>query len=146
MTKMDKLQEIKKELYRYRNGIISESLKKLYGPDIVVFGLLIPQIKEIAAKYSKDIELGFQLWNEKNIRESRLLSMLIIPEEMLDKEKASNMIMEVRNNEEAELLPFFLLRHLPYATELYKELMGKDLSNPYSSYCLDMLKKNLSQS
>ena len=93
------LQDIKKDFYRYRNGIVAESLRKLYDPDVLIFGLTVPQLMEIARKYPKDLKLGLQLWKDKKTRESRLLALYLIPVALLEKETAREMFLDIRNFE-----------------------------------------------
>lgn len=136
---------IKRDFFIFRNGIIANSLKKLYSDDKIIIGLNAPQFMELAKKYPKNLDLGLALWKEKNNRESRLFSLYIIPSEKLDKETAKSMIYDVESCEEAEFLSFKLLKHLQFGKELYEELSKENECSPMSCYCLNMLKKNLDQ-
>ena len=137
------LQDIKKDFYRYRNGIVAESLRKLYDPDVLIFGLTVPQLMEIARKYPKDLNLGLQLWKDKKTRESRLLALYLIPVALLEKETAREMFLDIRNFEEADFLTFRILRNTSYSEELYNDLCKKNLYDPNLKYGLTMFKKNL---
>ncbi|MCH5240419.1 MAG: DNA alkylation repair protein [Muribaculaceae bacterium] len=146
-----KLQEIRHSFYAYRNGIVSESLKKLYPADAMIFGLTVPQFNEIAARYGKYLELGRELWKEKNIRESRLLALYILPPELIDEGEAKSMIRDVRSIEEAEMLAFKVLRNLKDAnlileklSEPEKEFEELNQRDPVR-YCLEMFARNLQQ-
>ena len=139
------IREIKKDFFSLRNGIIAESIKKLYPEGKIIFGLNVPQFMELSKKYPKNMDLGFSLWKDKKCRESRLLSLYIIPLEELDKEIAKSMIRDVESIEEADFLSFRVLRNLPYAQELYKEISSEDQPSESSSYCVSMFKKNLDQ-
>ena len=136
------VKEIKKDFFRFRNGIVAGSLKNLYEPGTMIFGLMQPQLMEISKKYPKDLELGLKLWADKTSRESRLFSLYILPPSLLDKQTAINIFLDVRNIEEADFLAFKILRHLPFAKELYKELESLKMSQP-AEYCLKMFKKNM---
>ena len=137
------LQDIKKDFYRYRNGIVAESLRKLYDPDVLIFGLTVPQLMEIARKYPKDLKLGLQLWKDKKTRESRLLALYLIPVALLEKETAREMFLDIRNFEEADFLTFRILRNTSYSEELYNDLCKENLFDPNLKYGLTMFKKNL---
>lgn len=137
------LQDIKKDFYRYRNGIVAESLRKLYDPDVLIFGLTVPQLMEIARKYPKDLKLGLQLWKDKKTRESRLLALYLIPVALLEKETAREMFLDIRNSEEADFLAFRILRNTRYSEELYNELCKENLFDPKLKYGLTMFKRNL---
>lgn len=136
------IQEIKKDFFRYRNGIVAEALRKLYPINKMIFGLTVPQLIEIAKKYPKDIDLGLKLWRDKNNRESRLLSLYLIHPEELDRETVLEMINDVESTEDAEFLAFKILRKLPFAEEFYNEISSASFSQ-YPAYCMKMFRKNL---
>ena len=137
------IQEIKKEFFRYRNGVLADSIKKLLPDGTLIFGLMLPDLMQISKRYSKDLGLGLKLWEDKKNRESRLLSLFILPPEEIERETAKNMFIDIRSIEEAELLPFKILRHLPYAMNLYQELVQESFTDPNIIHALDMFKKNL---
>lgn len=140
---LNSLNEIKKDFYSLRNGIVAESLKKIYPEGKIIYGLNVPQLMNLTQKYPKDLSLGLNLWKDKKCRESRLLSLYLIPPSLLGKEMAKEMILDVESTEEADFLAFKLLRNLPYAKELYDEIINADITAPLSSYCVKMFKKNL---
>ena len=141
---LDKTQEIKKDFYRFRNGIVADALKKIYPTGKLIYGLTVPQFMEIARKYPKDLNTGLKLWQDKKVRESRLLALYLIPPVELSKEVAKDMLFDVDSTEEAEFLAFRILRFLPMAKELLKELNEEKLPTTEAEYCLSMFKKNLS--
>ena len=139
---------IRKDFYRFRNGAVVESLKNSGTPYAYVFGLLLPQLKEVARNYPKDIDLARALWEEKDCREFRLLSLYLLPLEILNKDDISIFINDIRTIEEAELLPFKVLRNLSYANEILNDLKNYSseltIQSPIYSYFLKMFAKNLS--
>ena len=137
-----KIQQIKKDFFIYRNGMIADSLRKLYPPGLTIYGLLVAQLMEMAKKYPKSLKLGLALWNDKQNRESRLLALYILPVESIDTKTATMLINDVRSIEEADLLAFKILRNLSFANNLYSELK-KEKFEGIKQYCLDMFKKNL---
>lgn len=137
--------EIKKDFIRFRNGIIAENLKAAYNDDIMIYGLMVPEFLILSKKYQKDKNLAFRLWHDLKSRESRIFALYMMPPEELDMETAKKMILEVRNLEEAELLPFRLLRNLSFAQSIFEEMKSlPDLSKP-QSYCVEMLGRNIGQ-
>ena len=138
------LTSIRKEFYRFRNGIVSDAIKKLYPEGTLIFGLTIPQFQEVSKSYEKNLELARRLWQDKKTRESRILALYLFPIECIDKEEAKQMILDVQSSEEADLLAFKVLRYLPFARSFYQELVQKYPSfNKLSQYTLEMFKKNL---
>ena len=139
------IREIKKDFFKYRNGIIADSLKKLYGDGIVIFGLTVPQFMDLAKKYPKDLQLAIKLWEDKKNREARLFSLYLLPYSELEYEKAKEMFLDVQSFEEGDFLAFRILRHLPYASNLYEELSDMTDQDKIFNYTLKMFKKNLDQ-
>lgn len=137
-------QRILKDLYRYRNGLLADSLKKQGLPYKNIFGLLFPQLAEIARNYPQDSDLAFSLWNEEENREFRLLALYLMPHSV-DKNIINQMSRLLKTKEEAELFPFRLLRHLPYAEELYEELasMKDEDLDMVTKHFIIMLGRNL---
>ena len=139
------LASIKKDFYIYRNGVVADALKALYGSGKMIFGLTVPQFMELSKKYPKDINLGLSLWKEKNIRECRILALYIIPPESVSPEIARELIADVESGEEAEFLAFRLLRRINNARQFYESLDWDDFQDRWPSYCLEMFKRNLDQ-
>lgn len=137
------LSEIKKDFFKYRNGIIADSIRKLYPSGKVIFGLNVPQFMELIRFYPKDFTLGNKLWKDNSSREARLFSFFIIPPEDIDQVFAYEMIEGLESQEEADLLAFKILRRMPNAHEIYNELANKPFQNPLSKYGMEMFKKNL---
>lgn len=137
------IKSIKKDFFIFRNGVVADSVRKLYEPTTIIFGLMVPQFIELANKYPKNIDLALQLWNDKNCRESRLLALYLLPVNELQKEKAKEMILGINSREQAEFLSFKILRNLQYAPVLLDELKKEISLNRLVSYCSEMLEKNL---
>ena len=137
--------EVKKDFFALRNGVIADAIRKLYEPGATIYGLTVEQFLQLAKKYPKDLEFGLKLWNDQNTRESRLFALYVIPAASLDKATAKRMIHEVGSIEEAEFLAFKILRHLPFAKELFIEVSQEQIDSNYTSYCISMFKKNLDQ-
>lgn len=137
--------EIRKDFYRFRNGILAERLQRSL-PFKTVYGLILPQIIEIAEKYPQDLDFAMLLWKEKKSREDRLLAILLIPVEKIGLKESLYLTDSLETKEEAEILAFKLLRNLPFSKNLYLELKKVSKSqNPIKEYCTQMLGRNLNQ-
>ena len=139
------LSDIKKDFYRYRNGVLADSLKKIPGSKKYIFGLTAPQFMELAKKYPKDITLATELWKDKECRESRLLALYLMPNDVIEYNQAKGMILDVDNVEEGDFLAFRVLRYLPYAHKLLEKVEGEYSPNDTIGHCVIMFKKNLDQ-
>lgn len=118
------LKEVKKEFLSFRNGIVADALRKGGIPHKYIFGLQLPQIREIAARAGEDSGLARTLWEDSDCRESRLLAPFLFKQEELAEEEALVMIQETRCQEELDILVFGLMRHLPYFKNLHERLIG----------------------
>lgn len=122
MQSSEKMKSVKHLFMTYRNGIVADSLRKAGMPYGVIFGLQLPQLREIARSIGDDIDLARELWRDRNVRESRLLALAIFPAPSLSLEEARSMALDVQTREEADLLPFLLLRHTPHIPALLTSL------------------------
>lgn len=109
------IRNIKKELRLFMNGVTSFQQRKLGMEYNIIFGVSIPHLKEIAMKFPKDYDVAATLWKE-NIRESKLLAILLLPEEYYE-EVAERWITECRYRENADHLAHNILCKLPCALE-----------------------------
>ena len=74
------IKDIKKELRANMNGVASKAMRDAGMPFHVIWGIELPRLRSIAAQFPKDRRLAQELWNE-NVRESRLLAILLTPVE-----------------------------------------------------------------
>ncbi|MBQ8521733.1 MAG: DNA alkylation repair protein, partial [Bacteroides sp.] len=80
------------------------------------FGIELPRIKEIAAKFEKNHEAAQALWKE-NIRECKIMAGLLQPVDTFYPEIADIWVEDMHYPEIAELTVMNLFQHLPYASE-----------------------------
>lgn len=137
------LNHIKKEFFTFRNGIIAEAVRKMYDNSTMVYGLTVPQFIEIAAGQPKDYKIAMALWNDITCRESRMLSLYLLPPSQLTIKEAEKMVKSVRSIEEADFLAFKVLRNLPYAKELMERLQSDEEQPEITAYAIKMLEKNI---
>lgn len=108
----------------FRNGIVADTLRKAGLSYSVIFGLQLPQLAQIARQLPTDQELALKLWNDENVRESRLLACWLFNPDEVTFDMALKLASSVKSREEADILSFRLLRRLPYASKLAETLTG----------------------
>lgn len=124
-----------------RNGITSDILRRAGLPHKVIFGLNLPQLTEISKNVDHTRELADSLWNDTEVRESRLLSPMVIPHDKADYDMCIGMATSCRTKEECDVLCFKLLRSVDFAHNLAKDLVKSD--DELSQYCGKALLRNL---
>ena len=125
------LNEIRKKFFALRNGLIADALRKGGLEQKYIFGLQLPQIKEIASQFKPEsdeesVELARELWKDRECRESRLLACHLMPPPMISKEETLEWTADVRSREEADILAFKLLRYLDAAPEIAEKADSSD--------------------
>ena len=125
MTTQEAIKDIKQQFMVYRNGAVADTLRKAGYHQGVIFGLNVPQLADIARTLERDTELAAQLWNDRNVRESRLLASYLFPLDATS-EQAKAVGSEIQTREEADMLAFKWLRFLPFAGVLADEFAASD--------------------
>ena len=108
------LKDVKTQLRLSMNGVVSQSMREKGLNYKLNFGVELPRIKVIAAKYEKNHELAQALWKE-NIRECKILATLLQPIDSFYPEIADIWVENMPNMEISELACMNLFQHLPYA-------------------------------
>lgn len=130
------LKEIRQDCRRAMNGVVSTSMRQ-HGLDYKLnFGLVIEQIKNLAAKYGPSAQLAERLWTETT-RELKILSTFIYPIDEYKVESAERWVTEIPNQEMREQVCFNLFQELSYADALALEwIKSKDDSTRTTGYWL----------
>ncbi len=115
--------EIRKQFYSMRNGLIADTLRKGGLKQKYIFGLQLPQIKEIAVRFQPEDDkeaaaLARDLWHDKECREARLLACHLMPPAEISIDEAIAWAKDITTREEADILAFRLIRYLPYAAKI----------------------------
>ena len=140
----ESIRKIKHEFMVFRNGIVADALRKSGIPFDYIFGLQLPQISSIAKEKGQNYELALELWNDSNVRESRLLAIYLFPASQISIKEAIKLMDSVKTREEAEILSFRLLRNTPFSQELLETMKKEDHEqSPLTKYCVKMLERNL---
>ena len=119
-------QDLKKEFFAYRNGIIAEQLRAAGDPHTMIMGCQLADIITIASHYNKDAQLAQSLWYDEQHRECRLAATMLYPIEDFSCETAMSWCNNVESVEVADVLCHRLLRHLDYAPALFDQLRESD--------------------
>ncbi|MBQ9284726.1 MAG: DNA alkylation repair protein [Bacteroidaceae bacterium] len=112
------IQAIKTDLRAAMNGVAAKSFRQSGTAYRLVYGVELPRLRSIAAEYKADRRLALALWND-NIRETRMLAVMLFPIEEFDADMA-DLWAEALRRDEAELaglLVMDLLAAAPYASE-----------------------------
>ena len=109
--------DIKKELRANMNGIASQVMRKAGMDYHIIWGIEIPRLRIIATEFTPDRRLGQTLWNE-NVRESRLLGIMLTPPDQFLPEVADIWASQLRTSEEATMLSMELVRKQKWASDI----------------------------
>ena len=97
----EKLREIRKKLRLAMNGIISTSMRQKGMNYKLIFGVPLPEIKELASSYEVDEELARALWKE-DVREMKILATMLYPAKKMTHDEALKWMKEIPYPEIAE--------------------------------------------
>ena len=97
----EKLREIRKRLRLAMNGIISTSMRQKGMNYKLIFGVPLPEIKELASSYEVDEELARAMWKE-DVREMKILATMLYPAKKMTQEEALKWMEEIPYPEIAE--------------------------------------------
>lgn len=126
MTEFNTFQTVKRRFFAMRNGIIADALRKSGSPYKIIFGLNMPQLKEIATDYMGNEELAKKLWENKTTRESVILAPMLMDASKLTDEVAKNLIEESPDVECLDMLTHNLLRKYSNKEDLALQLIPTD--------------------
>lgn len=122
MSEYNLMQSVKRDMFAMRNGAVADRIRRLGNPYRIIFGLNLPQISEIAARYAGDTVLAEQLWANTSTRESMLMAPMIYPAEKMTEETAMRWIGEIPSAETADVLCLKLLKKLAFVPEIIGRL------------------------
>lgn len=114
------------------NGEAARSMREKGLDYKLIWGVQLSNLKVMAVEYGHDYDLAVALWKE-NIRECKILAMLIMPVIDMTKPLAESWVKDIRTVEAAELCTFTLFRHLPFAKNLSCEWIESE--NPLIRIC-----------
>lgn len=130
MTTFNDIQIIKREFFSRRNGVIVDALRKTALPYRIIFGLTLPQIKEIAEAVGLNGSIAEKLWENRTTRESAMLAPYLFPEDYFTKEYVLKMIEEAPAPEIIDILCMSRLRNLENALTIADVLSSENKAYP----------------
>lgn len=144
----DIIRDIRRRCRMAMNGIASASMRN-HGLNYKLnFGVDIKKIKEIAVRYTPDLQLSELLWQD-GTRELKILATLLCPQDMLTPEVASVWVRQIPNQEIREQVCINLFQTLPFADQLALESAEDNdaevRTTGYWLYVRRILTKQLSQ-
>ena len=126
MAEFNDMQQIKRRFFAMRNGALAEQMRRQGATYSIIFGLNLPQLKEIADEVGQSATLAEKLWANTSTRESLLLAPMIYPKGEMTLPVALRWATSCPTAEVADILCHRLLRHLPYAEEVVDALASAE--------------------
>ncbi|MBQ0070131.1 MAG: hypothetical protein KBT09_10355 [Bacteroidales bacterium] len=123
---LNTIPEIKKEFFAYRNGIVADMLRKNGDPHQFIMGCQLVDVVNISNRVEHTVENATRLWSDRNHRECRMIAPMLYPIDEMQYDVALDWAESVECNEIADVLCHRLLRRLPFAWVLSKELVNND--------------------
>ena len=88
METSEQVKQIKRSFRLFMNGVTAASMRQKGLEYKVNWGVSQPDLRRMAMQYDKDSALAQALWNEKGVRECRLLATLIMPSDKMSEDMA----------------------------------------------------------
>jgi 3-methyladenine DNA glycosylase AlkD len=129
--------DIKKELRASMNGILSARMREAGMPFKLIFGVELPRLQSIAAEFPQDADLAQRLWKQ-NIRETRLLAIMLMPVDAFTAEASGIWAEEMLTAEEAQVMAMLLLSKTKHAKETCLSWLKEAKPLPSVCACLCM--------
>lgn len=128
MTDFNTMQLIKRRFFAMRNGVIADVLRRNGSPFRIIFGLVLPQIDEIARDFGQNHEIALLLWDNATTRESMLLAPMMMEQDRLSDADAINLVKTSPSAETTDQLVHKLLRHRTDSLQLAMQLSESEIS------------------
>lgn len=132
--------DIKKELRASMNGILSARMREAGMPFKLIFGVELPRLQDIAREFPQDADLAQHLWSE-NIRETRLLAIMLMPPDAFTQEKANEWAESMLTAEEAQIMAMLLLPKTKVGRAV--SIMWLEAGKPLPSICACLCLRHL---
>ena len=131
------INDIKKELRASMNGILSARMREAGMPFHLIFGTELPRLRSIADEFPRDADLAEQLW-QQNIRETRLLAIMLMPPEDFSAETANRWAETMKTAEEAQVLAMMLMPEVREAKVVSLSWLAEGKPLPATCACLSL--------
>ena len=139
METQEALRGIRKEFFAFRNGIVADKLRKAGDPHSVIMGCLLVDVQAIAQRTREAVTdkeqlaaIASELWADTKSRECRIAAPMLYPADEMSLEQALQWCQTVETVEIADNLCHKLLRHIPEADTLFRQLIANE--KPLAKY------------
>lgn len=132
MTTEEMIRNTRKQFFAYRNGIVADALRKNGDPHTMIMGCQLTDIAAIAQTLSPSKAVAEAFWADTKHRECRMIAPMLYPTDEMTEPCAMQWAQAVECEEIADVLCHRLLRKLPFAAEIAKEL--KRSAEPMAIY------------
>lgn len=122
------------------NGILSARMREAGMPFKLIFGVELPRLQDIAREFPQDADLAQHLWSE-NIRETRLLAIMLMPPDAFTQEKANEWAESMLTAEEAQIMAMLLLPKTKVGRAV--SIMWLEAGKPLPSICACLCLRHL---
>ncbi len=148
METSEKVKQIKRSFRMFMNGVTAASMREKGLEYKINWGVSQMDLRRMAEQYKGDKALAEALWEEKNIRECRLLATLIMPADEMDVEQALEWAEDASTIELMESAVFNLFQHIANAASLADKMLESTDENvrtgTYNLACR-IMKRNYQQ-
>ena len=126
--------DIRKEFFAFCNGIVADKLRNAGDPHTIIMGCLLADVMAITGRTREALgndaqqlqALAQELWNDTKSRECRLAAPMLYPAPLMSLDEALDWCKSVETAEVADNLCHKLLRNLPEADALFRQLIAQD--------------------
>lgn len=125
----DRFNEIKQQFMLMKNGVLSDSMKAAGSPHRIIWGLNMPQLREIGERYDRSKDLFDAFWGDTPTRESVVIAPMLLPYDELTVDEAIALVDEAPTLEAIDSLTFNALRHRGDVWNIIAALDGADEIN-----------------
>ena len=126
---------IKSELRQGMNGVLSARMREAGMPFRLIYGVELPRLQAIAGEFPSSADLASYLW-EQDIRETRLLAIMLMPPEAFTWEMANHQADTIKTAEEAQVMAMMLMPKASKAKEICLAWLEAGRSLPSVCACL----------
>lgn len=128
----EQAREIKRSFRLMMNGVASSSMREKGVNYNVNWGASLPMLKDKAKSIGCNYELALELWKD-NVRECKIIAIMIMPAEKMTPALADLWMEQTPTFEIAEMLAFYLFRHLDFAYD--KAMLWITSDKELCQYC-----------
>lgn len=126
--------QIKRRFFALRNGMMGEQLRRAGADYRIIFGLNLPQIREVAASVPTDRDLALSLRANSSTRESQLIAPMLFPRDALTAAQAVEWICMAPTVEVVDVVCLILIRGREDAMQIAETLISEDQKQDIGRY------------